>query len=79
MLEGLTCQTASLSYSVDGNTYIVTANEGDGREYGIKTTQKSVTIKALSGMAMIRQRHRKTTIFTEKDFVSPKERSAAKS
>ncbi len=28
------------SYSVDGSTYIVTANEGDGREYGIKTTQK---------------------------------------
>ncbi len=27
------------SYSVNGQTYIVSANEGDGREYGFKTTQ----------------------------------------
>lgn len=40
MLEGLYMPDSITSYSVDGNTYIVTANEGDGREYGIKTTQK---------------------------------------
>lgn len=40
MLEGLYMPDSIISYSVDGNTYIVTANEGDGREYGIKTTQK---------------------------------------
>lgn len=27
------------SYSVNGKTYIVSVNEGDGREYGFKTTQ----------------------------------------
>ncbi|MDH5898143.1 choice-of-anchor I family protein [Vibrio splendidus] len=40
MLEGLYMPDSITSYSVEGNTYIVTANEGDGREYGIKTTQK---------------------------------------
>ncbi|MEZ9160453.1 choice-of-anchor I family protein [Vibrio lentus] len=40
MLEGLYMPDSITSYSVDDNTYIVTANEGDGREYGIKTTQK---------------------------------------
>ncbi|MEZ8630023.1 choice-of-anchor I family protein [Vibrio lentus] len=40
MLEGLYMPDSITSYSVDGNTYIVTANEGDGREYGIKTSQK---------------------------------------
>ncbi|MEZ9873094.1 choice-of-anchor I family protein [Vibrio sp. 10N.261.51.C6] len=40
MLEGLYMPDSITSYSVDGNTYIVTANEGDGREYGIKTTHK---------------------------------------
>ncbi|MEZ8018491.1 choice-of-anchor I family protein [Vibrio splendidus] len=40
MLEGLYMPDSITSYSFDGNTYIVTANEGDGREYGIKTTQK---------------------------------------
>ncbi|WP_373952528.1 choice-of-anchor I family protein [Vibrio pomeroyi] len=40
MLEGLYMPDSITSYSVDGNTYIVTANEGDGREYGIKTMQK---------------------------------------
>ncbi|WP_286302031.1 choice-of-anchor I family protein [Vibrio apostichopi] len=40
MLEGLYMPDSITSYSVDGNTYIVTANEGDGREYGIKTTQQ---------------------------------------
>ncbi|MCQ8866922.1 choice-of-anchor I family protein [Vibrio splendidus] len=40
MLEGLYMPDSITSYSVDSNTYIVTANEGDGREYGIKTTQK---------------------------------------
>lgn len=28
------------SYSVNGSTYIVSANEGDGREYGFTTTQE---------------------------------------
>ncbi|MBT9243396.1 choice-of-anchor I family protein [Vibrio splendidus] len=40
MLEGLYMPDSITSYSVDGNTYIATANEGDGREYGIKTTQQ---------------------------------------
>ena len=40
MLEGLYMPDSIASYSVDGDTYIVTANEGDGREYGIKTTQQ---------------------------------------
>ncbi|MEZ9070998.1 choice-of-anchor I family protein [Vibrio splendidus] len=40
MLEGLYMPDSITSYSVDGNTYIVTANEGDGREYGIKATQQ---------------------------------------
>ena len=40
MLEGLYMPDSITSYTVDGNTYIVTANEGDGREYGIKTTQE---------------------------------------
>lgn len=40
MLVGLYMPDSITSYSVEGNTYIVTANEGDGREYGIKTTQK---------------------------------------
>ncbi|MCG9556981.1 choice-of-anchor I family protein [Vibrio kanaloae] len=40
MLEDLYMPDSITSYSVDGNTYIVTANEGDGREYGIKTTQQ---------------------------------------
>ncbi|PMH22955.1 alkaline phosphatase [Vibrio lentus] len=41
MLEGLYMPDSITSYSVDDNTYIVTANEGDGREYGIKATQKA--------------------------------------
>ncbi|MFA0000646.1 choice-of-anchor I family protein [Vibrio lentus] len=40
MLEGLYMPDSITSYSVEGYTYIVTANEGDGREYGIKTSQK---------------------------------------
>lgn len=40
MLEGLYMPDSITSYSVEGNTYIVTANEGDGREYGIKITQQ---------------------------------------
>ncbi|CAH6901610.1 Alkaline phosphatase [Vibrio chagasii] len=40
MLEGLYMPDSITNYSVDGNTYTVTANEGDGREYGIKTTQQ---------------------------------------
>ncbi|MFA0057172.1 choice-of-anchor I family protein [Vibrio echinoideorum] len=40
MLEVLYMPDSITSYSVDGNTYIVTANEGDGREYGINTTQE---------------------------------------
>ncbi|MFS1503990.1 choice-of-anchor I family protein [Vibrio lentus] len=40
MLEGLYMPDSITSYSVEGYTYIVTANEGDGREYGIKTTQE---------------------------------------
>ena len=39
MLEGLYMPDTVASYSVEGKTYILTANEGDGREYGIKTTQ----------------------------------------
>ncbi|MGP8308468.1 choice-of-anchor I family protein [Vibrio sp. YIC-376] len=38
-LVGLYMPDTLDSYSVDGNTYIVSANEGDGREYGFKTTQ----------------------------------------
>ncbi|MDK9738889.1 choice-of-anchor I family protein [Vibrio sp. D404a] len=41
MLEGLYMPDSIASYSVNGATYIVTANEGDGREYGIDTTQKA--------------------------------------
>ncbi|MEZ8825086.1 choice-of-anchor I family protein [Vibrio amylolyticus] len=40
MLEGLYMPDSIVSYSVDGKTYILTANEGDGREYGFDTTQK---------------------------------------
>ena len=40
MLEGLYMPDSIASYSVNGETYILTANEGDGREYGIDTTQK---------------------------------------
>ncbi|CAE6934339.1 choice-of-anchor I family protein [Vibrio sp. B1FLJ16] len=39
-LVGLYMPDTLDSYSVDGKTYIVSANEGDGREYGIKTTQE---------------------------------------
>lgn len=38
-LVGLYMPDTLDSYSVNGNTYIVSANEGDGREYGFKTTQ----------------------------------------
>jgi hypothetical protein len=40
MLEGLYMPDSITSYQVDGKTYIVTANEGDGREYGFDTTQE---------------------------------------
>ncbi|WP_295894915.1 choice-of-anchor I family protein [uncultured Vibrio sp.] len=40
MLEGLYMPDSIASYSVDGETYILTANEGDGREYGFDATQK---------------------------------------
>ncbi|OCH15614.1 MULTISPECIES: choice-of-anchor I family protein [unclassified Aliivibrio] len=46
MLEGLYMPDSITSYSVNGNTYIVTANEGDGREYGVQTTQKQCDEKA---------------------------------
>jgi uncharacterized protein YuzE len=39
-LVGLYMPDTLDSYSVNGNTYIVSANEGDGREYGVKTTQE---------------------------------------
>ncbi|HHX8521265.1 TPA: choice-of-anchor I family protein [Vibrio diabolicus] len=39
-LVGLFMPDTIDSYSVDGSTYIVSANEGDGREYGFKTTQE---------------------------------------
>ncbi|MCA0934054.1 choice-of-anchor I family protein [Vibrio alginolyticus] len=39
-LVGLYMPDTLDSYSVNGKTYIVSANEGDGREYGIKTTQE---------------------------------------
>lgn len=39
-LEGLYMPDSIDSYTVNGTTYIVTANEGDGREYGFDTTQK---------------------------------------
>ncbi|NLS14816.1 alkaline phosphatase [Vibrio sp. SM6] len=38
-LTGLYMPDSIDSYEVDGATYIVTANEGDGREYGFETTQ----------------------------------------
>ncbi|GMQ49228.1 choice-of-anchor I family protein [Vibrio sp. 10N] len=40
MLEGLYMPDSITSYQVDGKTYIVTANEGDSREYGFDTTQE---------------------------------------
>ncbi|WP_234497313.1 choice-of-anchor I family protein [Vibrio maritimus] len=40
MLEGLYMPDSIASYTVDGQTYILTANEGDGREYGFDTTQQ---------------------------------------
>ncbi|WP_023603077.1 choice-of-anchor I family protein [Aliivibrio logei] len=40
MLEGLYMPDSITSYSVNGAAYIVTANEGDGREYGFQTTQQ---------------------------------------
>ncbi len=39
-LVGLFMPDTIDSYSVNGSTYIVSANEGDGREYGFKTTQE---------------------------------------
>lgn len=39
-LVGLYMPDTLDSYSVNGKSYIVSANEGDGREYGIKTTQE---------------------------------------
>ncbi|WP_394249854.1 choice-of-anchor I family protein [Vibrio profundi] len=38
-LEGLYMPDSIASYTVNGETFIVTANEGDGREYGFDTTQ----------------------------------------
>ncbi|MDW1892284.1 choice-of-anchor I family protein, partial [Vibrio sp. Vb1574] len=38
-LVGLYMPDTLDSYSVNGKTYIVSVNEGDGREYGFKTTQ----------------------------------------
>ncbi|OEF05777.1 choice-of-anchor I family protein [Vibrio genomosp. F10] len=40
MLEGLYMPDSIASYTIKGKTYIVTANEGDGREYGFDATQK---------------------------------------
>ncbi|MCF4173618.1 choice-of-anchor I family protein [Vibrio sp. McD22-P3] len=40
MLEGLYMPDSIASYSINGETYVVTANEGDGREYGFNTTQQ---------------------------------------
>lgn len=39
MLVGLYMPDSIDTYQVDGETFIVSANEGDGREYGFKTTQ----------------------------------------
>ncbi|OLQ88794.1 alkaline phosphatase [Vibrio ponticus] len=39
-LVGLYMPDSIDSYSVKGKTYIISANEGDGREYGVETTQK---------------------------------------
>jgi hypothetical protein len=39
-LEGLYMPDTIDSFSINGRTYILTANEGDGREYGLDTTQK---------------------------------------
>lgn len=39
-LVGLYMPDSIDSYQVDGKSYILTANEGDGREYGFKTTQQ---------------------------------------
>ncbi|WP_087023087.1 choice-of-anchor I family protein [Thaumasiovibrio subtropicus] len=38
-LEGLFMPDSIATYTVNGETFIVTANEGDGREYGFDTTQ----------------------------------------
>lgn len=40
LLEGLYMPDTIASYSVNGKTYLLTANEGDGREYGIDSTQQ---------------------------------------
>ncbi|MEZ9894494.1 choice-of-anchor I family protein [Vibrio lentus] len=66
MLEGLYMPDSITSYSVDGNTYIVTANEGDGREYGIKTTQKMCDDKGFEWDGDDYQGTKNYT--TEKDF-----------
>ncbi|MBW3695976.1 alkaline phosphatase [Vibrio sp. T187] len=47
-LEGLYMPDSIASYTVNGNTYIVTANEGDGREYGIETTQSQCDAKSFA-------------------------------
>ncbi|KII76174.1 choice-of-anchor I family protein [Vibrio renipiscarius] len=39
-LVGLYMPDSIDSYSVDGQTYLISANEGDGREYGFDTTQE---------------------------------------
>ncbi|WP_163833429.1 choice-of-anchor I family protein [Spartinivicinus ruber] len=39
-LESLYMPDAIASYTVNGQTYIATANEGDSREYGFETTQQ---------------------------------------
>ncbi|WED28621.1 choice-of-anchor I family protein [Vibrio sp. DW001] len=46
MLEGLYMPDSITSYTINGKTYILTANEGDGREYGFDTTQKNCDIKS---------------------------------
>ncbi|EDK30319.1 putative alkaline phosphatase [Vibrionales bacterium SWAT-3] len=66
MLEGLYMPDSITSYSVDGNTYIVTANEGDGREYGIKTTQKECDDKGFEWDGDDYKGSENST--TEKDF-----------
>ncbi len=38
-LSGLYMPDSITSYQAEGKTYILSANEGDGREYGIETTQ----------------------------------------
>lgn len=47
-LQGLYMPDTIASFTRNGQTYILTANEGDGREYGIQTTQKLCDLRAMS-------------------------------